>query len=327
MQTRQQTEAQIRAAARDWFIRLLNDPQDETRRACAQWRGSDPAHDKAFRQVETAWFAVDEPGARLAVAEQDELAARLRSMDRRKRGRRVSRGLLGAVALLAMLLGGGIWLENPHLLGDLIADHATGRAERRTIELADGSRVLLDADSAVAVEFDPTARVIRLLRGGASFDVEPSSTPFRVEAGTGDITALGTRFDVRISDDDVTVTLEHGRVAVSDGMTSTPAVLDSGQQLRYGLAGLGDIRDINLADETAWREGRFVFHRARLGDVIAEIARYRPGRLVIVSSTLSDERVTGSLNLNDTDAALASLQDTIGFRMFSLAGRLTVLQR
>lgn len=47
----------------------------------------------------------------------------------------------------------------------------------------------------------------------------------------------------------------------------------------------------------AWHGGRSIFSRARLGDVIRKLKRYRPGRVVIPSSALVDQRVTGSFSL------------------------------
>jgi transmembrane sensor len=58
---------------------------------------------------------------------------------------------------------------------------------------------------------------------------------------------------------------------------------------------------------------------------VSEIQRYRRGRIVIATSRLAEERVTGSISLADTDVALASLQASLGFRMTTVAGRLTVI--
>ena len=102
-------------------------------------------------------------------------------------------------------------------------------------------------------------------------------------------------------------------------------MLEPGQQVAFGADGLAPVQSVDLGDSLAWRDGRFVFYRARLGDVLAEIGRYRKGRIVIASSRLADERVTGSFSLADTDAALASLQASVGFRLTGLGGRIAVI--
>lgn len=77
----------------------------------------------------------------------------------------------------------------------------------------------------------------------------------------------------------------------------------------------------------AWHGGRYIFYRARLGDVMRELERYRPGRVVIPSSALADQRVTGSFSLADTDKALDSLQASIGFRIRKVTNYLVIITK
>ena len=103
------------------------------------------------------------------------------------------------------------------------------------------------------------------------------------------------------------------------------AELSPGQQIHVTATGVGTATSVDLDDAMAWHEGRFVFYRARLDDVVSQIERYRPGRIVIATQALAGERVTGSFRLDDTVGALASLQATVGFRTVSLGNRLTVI--
>ena len=75
----------------------------------------------------------------------------------------------------------------------------------------------------------------------------------------------------------------------------------------------------------AWHGGRYVFDNARLGDVVAQIERYRPGRLVVVSRSLANHRISGSFPLADPDRALVSIQSIVGFRMIGLGGKLVLI--
>lgn len=314
--------------ARAWFVRLLREPSAAERARFEAWRSADAAHDEAFRRVEAAWEASAKPGRRAAAREADKLAAYLEKMDKARAQRRTTRRLGAASLVLALLVGGAVWLERPNLFQDLTADHVTGRGERRSVTLPDGSTVLLDADSAIAQDYAGGGRRIALLRGAAFFDIVPSAIPFVVEAAQGEVTVLGTRFDVRLLDDGGAVTLERGSVAVAAGDRAEQAdrtILEPGQQVRFGAAGLSTVEQIDLGDALAWREGRFVFYRARLADVVREVERHGAGRIVILGSALAGERVTGSFLLADTDAALGSLQSSVGFRMTSLGGRLTLI--
>lgn len=319
------SEAEIREEAREWFVALLEAPTAARRAEFEQWLHADRAHFEAYRAVEVTWHATEKPGQRLAEKEADELAVYLKAMDKAKSQKKTFRRLSTLSVFLAFILAGAIWLERPGLLQDLTADYVTERGERRSLALADGSSVLLDADSALAEDYTSSERRVRLMRGGAFFNVVPSSVPFIVEAANGEVRVLGTGFDVRLLDDGGLVTLEHGSVSVTTDRATTATVLAPGQQVRFGPGGIGAVENVELGDALAWRGGRFIFYRARLADVVHEIQRYRTGRIVIATSALADERVTGSFSLSDTDAALSSLQASVGFRMNTVAGRFTVI--
>lgn len=314
-----------RETAREWFVVLLADPTPAKQAQFERWLRANPRHFEAYQSVEATWHAMEEPGQRLAEAEADELAGYLEAMDQAKRKRKTTRrlGLLGVAA--AVLMAGAIWLERPALIENLRADYVTERGERRSIRLADGSAVLLDADSALVDSFTSAERRVKLIRGGAFFDVVPSSVPFVVEAANGEVRVMGTGFDVRLLSDGGSVTLEHGRVSVTTDEQGGSTILQPGEQVHFGPRGVAAVQVVELGDALAWRGGRYTFYHARLADVVREIERYRKGRIVIATSALADERVTGSFSLNDTGEALASLQASVGFGMHHLTNRLTVV--
>ncbi|MCW2475116.1 FecR family protein [Candidatus Symbiopectobacterium sp. NZEC151] len=319
------TETQIREQARDWFISLRDNPSRAQRAACDQWRQSHPAHDDAYRAVEAVWQATAAPGKRLAEKESEALAVYLTAIKQAKRHQRARRWLVSASACCALVMAGVLWLENPYWMQDVTASHVASKGERRDVTLADGSRLLLDADSAFSVAFTPQGRRVHLLRGAAFFDVTPSQTPFVVATAAGDVRVLGTQFDVRLIDDAALVTLAKGSVAVTAGSAMTPTVLKPGEQARFSASGTHAPVSVNVADEMAWRDGRYIFYRARLADVVREVERYRSGRILISASALANETVTGSFSLADSDAALASLQASVGFQMRKVTERLVIL--
>ena len=292
------------------------------RAAFDQWLAKSPANRAAWRRAESLWSATGEAGARVAEEEHAKLAAYLKGMDRRRRGKAVRR-TVSTLGLALAVLTGAMWLEHPYFLQDLAADHVSPRGERRLVTLPDASTVLLDADTAMNVAFDDGERRVRLLRGTAFFSVAQTGAPFVVEAADGEVRVLGTEFDVRLAGDGAVVTLARGRVEVGSG--ARKASIAPGEQVRYADNVLGAVVRADLDAVLAWREGRFVFYDARLADVVAEIGRYRGGRIVIASDALADWTVSGSLPLDDPDAALRSLQSSVGFSMRSIAGRLVIL--
>lgn len=321
------SEAELREEAREWFVRRLQKftPSDEAE--FRKWLEADLAHDRAFRHVVSVWQSTEASGKKLAAQEADELAVYLKAMDRAKSQRRTFRRLAASGVILLAVLSGATWWEYPSLLQNLMADHATGRGERRTITLSDGSTVLLDADSALDERFSRTERRITLLRGKAFFDVAHDNRPLIISAANGEVHDIGTTFDVGLVADGAAVTLESGKVDVTIDGNAQLIMLEPGQRVRFGRDGAGSVEKVDLDDALAWREGRYIFYRARLSDVVAEIARYRRGRIVIAESSLGDQLVTGSFALADPDVALSSLQASVGFRITSLTRALTVIRQ
>lgn len=319
-------DAAVRAEARRWFLAMQNGPSRRQLAACDKWRRAHPAHEEAWLAIESVWQDTAVPGQLLAEKEADVLSGYLAAMDK-NRARKAARRRAGSAAALCVTLVmlAGLWLQNPSWMQNLSADRVAAKGERREVLLADGSKVLLDADSAFSVDFTPDVRRIHLLRGGAFFDVVSSKTPFIVDTPAGSVRVLGTQFDVRLQESGGVVTLARGSVAVSSEGQSQPTMIKPGQQVAFSPQGVAAPASVNVQDAMAWHGGRYIFYRARLGDVMREVERYRPGRVLMPSSALADQRVTGSFSLADTDKALDSLQASVGFRMRKVTDYLVII--
>lgn len=314
--------------AQEWFVRLRNlpGPSAEERRAFARWIEAAPIHQHCFAEAERAWNSSAAAAEHVAREESESLDRLLVRMDMPGEGGIPPRwrAAMTAAVFSLLLLIGGVWLERPHLLQDMTADHVTASGEQRLVPLPDGSTLALDADSAVAVDFSDGDRRIRLMRGRAFFDVVRDGRPFVVAAGQGDIRVLGTRFDVNVLGGDVEVTVADGRVGVHPAM-GTGQMLIRGQQIRFGAAGAEPVSQIDPDGVAGWRDGRLAFHDARLADVIETIGRYHSGRILVLDESLGERRVSGNFPAADASAALASLRGVLGFRQRDIAGRLILL--
>src|SRR6185503_8560615 len=103
-----------------------------------------------------------------------------------------------------------------------------------------GCSMTLDADSVVVGHFSTGHRSLELQRGRAYFSVmADASHPFDVAAGGRNVVAVGTRFDVNVAADGLTVTLLEGHVRIGNlGGGQAPLMLAPGQQYveRHGSA-------------------------------------------------------------------------------------------
>lgn len=316
-------KARIEREAIAWFTRMNGKPSRQDRRDFQGWLDASALHKAAFEDIGGLWSnlgASDPSGADSDLALPLEKIRRLRE---RRAGGKTGAAIAGCLVLL--LAGSWTWLERPHLLQDMQADFVSPRGDRRDLVLSDGSHVLLDADSALDVNISANERRVKLLRGTAFFQISHTGAPFVVEAAGGEAKVLGTEFDVSLKEDrQVTVTLARGSVKVGMIGAGQDVILKPGESVDYGSAGLSPVKQALVEDEMAWHDGRFIFTNARLADVLAQIERYRTGRIVLLGSNLGELRVSGNIALDNTDKALAAVQSTVGFRLNSF-GRLTVV--
>jgi transmembrane sensor len=197
----------------------------------------------------------------------------------------------------------------PAVLVRVQADYVTGNAETRSLQLSDGSAVVLAPGSAIAVAYGDGERRVRLLAGEAFFEVAPNpARPFRVSARDVDVTVLGTGFDVRMGDDGAAVSVQHGIVRVSHATTTPPVAetLEAGQSVRLTWTGQATRSTEPPELMAAWRQGQLIAQDQPMRDIVDQLRRYYSGTIVLASSGLAERRVTGAYNLvNPVDALRA----------------------
>ncbi|MDH1135097.1 FecR family protein, partial [Pseudomonas mosselii] len=210
-------------------------------------------------------------------------------------------------------------------LQDLRADYSSG-AQVRQVTLADRSRLTLDAGTAVAVDFAQGERRVRLLRGAAFFEVTYTGEPFLVDAQGGEVRVLGTQFEVREQGEGAQVTVRSGRVAVAAAEGQVARELTANQQLAYAGGVAGGIEAVDSDSRLAWRQGWLNYYQVPLAQVIEDLGRYYPGRILLLDGELGQRRVSGSFPVAQPLAALDSLGKVMGFSRQTVLGRLTVLR-
>ncbi|OLU30521.1 FecR family protein [Pseudomonas sp. PA27(2017)] len=305
-----------------WLGRLQGQPDDGVQMAFEQWLAAAPEHVDTFVHMQSLWHLSRPAAQQLAEEEHAALQQYLRAAKRRRRYWAPSLAM-AACLLLVVWVGG--W-QPLRWVDDLGADMVSAPGEVRTVTLSDGSSVVLDADSAIAVRYSVGERHVELRRGAAYFSVVPGEIPFTVAAAGGEARVLGTRFEVRHLGEGARVSVQQGRVAVRGGPLEAPRVLTADQQVSYRDGVSGNPLAVDTGALTAWRDGRLSFYRAPLGDVLDELRRYYPGRIVLLDDTLRGKRVSGSFASQDPGAILDALQGVVGFEQHKVLGRLIILR-
>jgi transmembrane sensor len=160
--------------------------------------------------------------------------------------------------------------------------------------------------SRLRTRFTANERRLQLLAGEAIFNVATNPRrPFRVFAGSTEIVAVGTQFNVDTHDSRTVVTVLEGRVRVTNNMDSRPQgagqiELSRGEQAV--IAKHQPPKRIPAADTvkaTAWTERRLFFEGATLADIATEFARYNDKVIRINGQVLAARRITGVFNATD----------------------------
>ncbi|MGC5702505.1 FecR family protein [Pseudomonas sp. NFXW11] len=320
------TPAQEQAALA-WLSLLHDQPSSGDQATFSQWLKADPAHVEAYAQAQVLWELSEQPARTLAGEDAFALQGLLRAMDgaRNRARRRWSAGLaMAASVLLVVALGAG-W-QPGRWVDDLGADYVSAPGQVRTVTLADQSQVTLDADSAIAVDFSQGERHVQLRRGAAFFSVSHTGQPFVVAAGEGEARVLGTQFEVRRQASGAMVTVLSGRVGVRAAQGAPQQVLGAGQQVAYSQGQAQPQHGVDSEAQLAWRQGWLNYYHAPLAEVVEDLRRYFPGRILLLDQQLATRRVSGSFSSQDPQAVLDSLQAVLGFQQHKVLGRLLVLR-
>ncbi|NIE76426.1 FecR family protein [Pantoea sp. Ap-967] len=313
-------------AALHWLLRINQQPEAAQSADFKRWLIADPRHREAYAEAQLLWQISEAPAARMAEEEHADLQRYLQAMARPASSGRW-RALCGMAAAACLVLAMGVaggwrpvdWLQN------LQADFSSGEAIRQ-VTLADQSQVTLDAGSAIAVHFQQGERHVRLLHGAAFFQVTHTGEPFVVEAGEGQVRVLGTQFEVREQGDGAQVTVRSGRVAVTAAQGQAAHELTANQQLAFADGQAGETQSVDSDSRLAWRQGWLNYYQVPLAQVVDDLGRYYPGRIVLLDGELGRRKVSGSFPVAEPLAALDSLGQVLGFSRQTLLGRLTVIR-
>lgn len=230
--------------------------------------------------------------------------------------RRIARWVGGVAAMAVVALAVVLWpftQPNP--------TYQTQLGEQRSVLLDDGSRITLNTNSAVEVEYSHDLRLVHLPKGEALFEVSRDEhRPFEVQIGEVKLRALGTQFNVDRRSDRTAVTVVEGRVAL------VPSSARASDRAPVGSNALGDLDTVLAAADrvviaangersfsqlerpevaTAWLRRQYVFRDRPLREVAAELNRYNHDRILIEGDVLAQQSVTGVIQLNDPGAFVA----------------------
>lgn len=313
--------------ARAWWVRLHS---GKATRADADafraWATHSAEHAQAWREVIRVWSALDPLLAEEAVRRESR-AGRFSwsgvSQALRSPGRRA---FLGG-ALTASVAAGVLAVEPPLGLwpsvGELSADYRTATGEQRQVAMGADVSVRMNTQTLVnRIGRGETPRGIELVSGEAEI-VTANTADFFVEVAGGLLQARAARFNIRHTGPQVCVTCIDGRVLVT--VAGQQRSLEAGRQVVYDRSGVQEVVRADVVNVSTWRTGRLSFDRTPLSEVIEEINRYRPGKVILRNEALGRTLVRMQLSLGNIDNALSMIRELYGAQVRSLPGGIVLL--
>jgi transmembrane sensor len=293
-----------RVEAATWIARLRDaqrGPEVDTE--LREWLGESEEHQRAFKRMTRVW--------------QQAGKVRMRAQSGVSIAKGRSRFAPWAAALAAALVLAVItsvyWRDNA-------LTTAVGQQQVRV--LRDGTRVLLNTDTRLEVNYDEHFRRVRLVRGEARFDVSKRPTwPFLVGVGDNEVRALGTSFIVRRdSDQNLSVTLVEGRISIApiaandDASPQITQVLVPGQRLLISRHHAPSVDRPELSRITAWERGRVEFDATPLEEATTEMNRYTTARLLVADTEVAQLRIGGVFRAGDSEEFVKIVTAAFGLR-------------
>lgn len=285
-----------RAEAAAWLARLHGSNRTPAlEEGLRHWLAEDPQHAREFELATDVW---------------NETGSHPGRLPRRRPRPAVAWVLIPSLsAAVAALLLGSWWLV--HTLGSTFL--STGVGDQKTVILADGSRITLNTDTQLSVQYRNATRIVTLRYGEAYFDVvHNSARPFIVQAGERKVIDLGTRFVVNrtsSASDPLIVTVIEGRVAVAPAdapdvspshLTAHVHIVSAGHLFGFHPDALPTIRSISVDEATAWLNGQLIFDGTSLADAAEQFNRYNAVKIKLISSHLATIPVGGVFRIGDS---------------------------
>lgn len=250
----------------------------------------------------------------LQAAQKRKRAGKYRSL-----GWRLQR--VAAIGLFVALLAGiGYYLSQTAQSTDLVA-YQTEYGQQRIVDLPDGSKVQLNANSRLVMNKNWESDNMRevWLNGEAFFIVEKkpaTRAKFVVHTEELDVEVLGTQFNVNTKKEATQVVLEEGQIKLSlpgdDATPSSSVLMAPGElvSIRKNTK-IIDKKQVKTSLYSTWKDGYLTYEEATLAEVLEDVEATFGHSIQVKDSVLLRESISGALSSESLDELLTVLQDII----------------
>lgn len=208
--------------------------------------------------------------------------------------------LLKYAAVLLIVFGAGIFsnkVMEPKIAKNERTEIVVPQGQIAEVNLPDGSHAWLNAETSLSFTNNFTEKMREVvLKGEAYFEVQEGEEPFVVSTKYGEITVLGTSFNVSaFGNSEFQATLMEGSIKYSNTELGEEITLSPGQQVVLTENEGIQVREVSTNIYIAWISGAIVFENEPLRTVLQKLERHFAVKIELVDSQLGDIRFTGKI--------------------------------
>jgi transmembrane sensor len=225
------------------------------------------------------------------------------------------RALLGGGLAAAAAAGAYVVVKSPlelwSSLAEVSSEYRTEKGEQRYFPLSQALTVEMNTQTSLSRYAVAGGYGLKLITGEVAITAKLNNRErFQLVASGCRLIASQAQFNVRYEGGKVCVTCTSGTLQVETPQRISQ--LTSRHQVTYEGRETSPVVAVDPIVVTSWRTGNIILHDVSLGDAVAEINRYRPGRIVVANSELKQQRVNTVLQVSDLRDVVALIRRMTG---------------
>lgn len=265
--------------------------------------------------VEKEWNKVHH-----SITEEEKAEVKVTSLSKRKSWDAVATLFkVAAVLLLGVFVGFAAYMyQAPAQVKQKIAEHTvtTDYGEIKTLNLSDGSRIILAANSQLSYQENWLDKPVKRLRleGEAYFTVAPKRTKghpklvVKTEDGTASV--WGTRFTVSTNEGETRVVLEEGEVRVDNRKKDRRVTMKPGEMARFSKSSKSiELETVNPKVYTSWFTDELFFENTPLSVLVNRIERTYGVKVEVGDEEILQRKLSGSIDFKSLSGLTNAVEE------------------
>jgi ferric-dicitrate binding protein FerR (iron transport regulator) len=304
--------------ARAWLLHLTSGHATrEDGEAFRQWCERSQDHADAFVSARRLWDDLGPAHAAFVLHHRLQAPPPPVPAGRAGMGRRAFMAAAITSAAAAMVVAGV-------RMGGLVqagTEIRTATGEQRSVQPTAGVTVQMNTESAIRLPpANLSAGPVTLVRGEAIVTVDPRrASSLSIKLGKGLITVMaGSQLSVRCIDGDFRISCLQGKTELD--VFGRHFDVKPFQQVAFTDAAVAAPVAVNPAIAFAWRDRVLIYEDQPLGDIVHDINRYRPGKIIITDAALAGRRVHARFTLDQMADVATLIHDAYGAHVTTLGG-------